>query len=62
MSRSTPEHVHIGDPCVVCELKEIFIALSEASANKEREAISTTSLRNGLIRLNPDTSIFREVS
>ncbi|KAG5527415.1 hypothetical protein RHGRI_028338 [Rhododendron griersonianum] len=59
-SRATPKHVHIGDPCVVCALKEIFIALSEASANKEREAISPTSLRNALIKLNPDSNIFCE--
>lgn len=61
-SGATSEHVHIGDPCVVCALREIFIALSEASANKEREAISPTSLRNALIKLNPDSNIFREVS
>ncbi|XP_058188006.1 uncharacterized protein LOC131304690 [Rhododendron vialii] len=60
MSGATSEHVHIGDPCVVCALKEIFIALCEASANKEREAISPTSLRNALIKLNPDSNIFRE--
>ncbi|KAI8533841.1 hypothetical protein RHMOL_Rhmol10G0041300 [Rhododendron molle] len=59
-SRATPEHVHIGDPCVVCALKEIFTALSEASANKEREAISPTSLRNALIKLNTDSNIFCE--
>ncbi|KAF7130792.1 hypothetical protein RHSIM_Rhsim10G0031400 [Rhododendron simsii] len=60
VSRATPKHVHIGDPCVVCALKEIFTALSEASANKEKEAISPTSLRNALIKLNPDSNIFRE--
>lgn len=61
MSRSTSEHVHIGDPCV-CELQEIFIALSVASANNEREAISSTPLRNALIKLDPDSNYFQEVS
>ncbi|KAH7835110.1 hypothetical protein Vadar_022953 [Vaccinium darrowii] len=59
MSRSTSEHVHIGDPCV-CELQEIFIALSVASANNEREAISSTPLRNALIKLDPDSNYFQE--
>lgn len=62
MSRSSSEHVHIGDPCVVCALKEIFIALSVASANKQREAISPTSLRNAVIKLDPDRNLFQEVS
>lgn len=62
MSRSSSEHVHIGDPCVVCALEEIFIALSVASANKQREAISSTSLRNAVIKLDPDRNLFQEVS
>ncbi|KAH7846818.1 hypothetical protein Vadar_018514 [Vaccinium darrowii] len=60
MSISSSEHVHIGDPCVVCALEEIFIALSVASANKQREAISPTSLRNAVIKLDPDRNLFQE--
>lgn len=55
------EHVHVGDPCVVCALYEIFTALSMASADARREAVAPTSLRIALSNLCPDSNFFQEV-
>jgi len=55
------EHVHVGDPCVVCALYEIFAALNKASADSRREAVAPTSLRVALSNLCPDSNFFQEV-
>ncbi|KAL6960699.1 hypothetical protein U1Q18_038462 [Sarracenia purpurea var. burkii] len=60
LSRSTSVHMHIGDPCVVCALQEVLNALSVASANMQREAVSPTSLRIALSKLYPDGNFFQE--
>ncbi|KAL7232420.1 hypothetical protein ACSBR2_010442 [Camellia fascicularis] len=60
LSRSTSMHVHIGDPCVVCALHEIFNALSVASTNMTKEVVSPTNLRNALSNLSPDGNLFQE--
>ncbi|CAL5369971.1 unnamed protein product [Camellia sinensis] len=60
LSRSTSIHVHIGDPCVVCALHEIFNALSVASTNMTKEVVSPTNLRNALSNLSPDGNLFQE--
>ncbi|XP_038880740.1 uncharacterized protein LOC120072339 isoform X2 [Benincasa hispida] len=60
LRRSMTEHVHVGDPCVVCALYEIFTALSMASADARREAVAPTSLRIALSTLCPDSNFFQE--
>ncbi|XP_050220988.1 uncharacterized protein LOC126671275 [Mercurialis annua] len=60
LRRSTSEHVHIGEPCVVCALYEIFTALSIASTDMRREAVAPTSLRISLSNLYPDSNFFQE--
>lgn len=54
-------HVHVGDPCVVCALYEIFTALNIASTDMRREAVAPTSLRIALSNLYPDSNFFQEV-
>lgn len=53
-------HVHVGDPCVVCALYEIFTALSIASTDKRREAVAPSSLRIALSKLYPESNFFQE--
>ncbi|XP_077210144.1 uncharacterized protein LOC143845642 [Tasmannia lanceolata] len=53
-------HVHVGDPCVVCALYDIFTALSIMSAETRREAVAPTSLRIALSNLYPDSNFFQE--
>ncbi|CAL1368049.1 unnamed protein product [Linum trigynum] len=60
MRRSTSEHVHVGDPCVICALYDIFSALSHASTDVRREAVAPTSLRLALSNLYPDSHFFQE--
>ncbi|PQQ08494.1 uncharacterized protein Pyn_19297 [Prunus yedoensis var. nudiflora] len=60
LRRSTSEHVHVGDPCVVCALYEIFTALTNASADMRREAVAPTSLRIALSNLYPESNFFQE--
>ncbi|KAL0355930.1 UNVERIFIED_CONTAM: hypothetical protein Sradi_4039900 [Sesamum radiatum] len=58
--RSSSEHVHVGDPCVICALYDIFFALSMASKDNRREAVAPTSLRVALSNLYPDSNFFQE--
>ncbi|XP_022845002.1 uncharacterized protein LOC111368057 [Olea europaea var. sylvestris] len=60
LRRSSSDHVHVGDPCVVCALYEIFMALSKASVDTHREAVAPTSLRVALSNLYPDSNFFQE--
>ncbi|XP_022988322.1 uncharacterized protein LOC111485602 isoform X1 [Cucurbita maxima] len=60
LRRSTTEHVHVGDPCVLCALYEILAALSTASADARREAVAPTSLRIALSNFCPDSNFFQE--
>ncbi|PON86059.1 Zinc finger, C2H [Trema orientale] len=60
LRRSTSEHVHVGDPCVICALYEIFSALSIASTDTRSEAVAPTSLRIALSNLYPDSNFFQE--
>ncbi|KAF8390293.1 hypothetical protein HHK36_024818 [Tetracentron sinense] len=59
LKRSTSVHMHIGDPCVVCALYDIFIALA-ASKDTGREAVAPTCLRIALSNLYPDSNFFQE--
>ncbi|VFR01276.1 unnamed protein product [Cuscuta campestris] len=58
--RSSPEHNHVGDPCVVCSLYDIFTALSVASSQSQKEAVAPNSLRIALSNLYPDSNFFQE--
>ncbi|KAJ6421596.1 hypothetical protein OIU84_028883 [Salix udensis] len=53
-------HEHIGDPCVVCELADVFGELSEASTRTRRETVSTTSLRLAISKCSPHRDRFQE--
>ncbi|KAL3655313.1 hypothetical protein CASFOL_001099 [Castilleja foliolosa] len=60
LRRSSTEHVHVGDPCVICALYDIFIALGMISKDNRREPVAPTSLRVGLSNLYPDSNFFQE--
>ncbi|XP_061957525.1 uncharacterized protein LOC133678988 isoform X3 [Populus nigra] len=60
LSRSKSEHVHVGDPCVVCALYDILTAISMASTDTRREAVAPTSLRIALSNLYPNSNFFQE--
>ncbi|GMH16830.1 hypothetical protein Nepgr_018671 [Nepenthes gracilis] len=60
LRRSTSEHVHVGDPCVVCALYDILTALSMSSTDAKREAVAPTSLRIALSNLYPESNFFQE--
>ena len=56
------QHDHVGNPCVVCALYEIFTALDTASKDSRREAVAPTSLRIALSNLYPHSNFFQEVT
>ncbi|KAE8695067.1 hypothetical protein F3Y22_tig00110745pilonHSYRG00236 [Hibiscus syriacus] len=60
LRRSTSDHVHVGDPCVVCAVYEIFIALNIASTDAQKESVAPTLLRIALSNLYPDGNFFQE--
>ncbi|EOA23393.1 hypothetical protein CARUB_v10016569mg [Capsella rubella] len=60
LQSSTLEHHHVGEPCVVCSLYEIFTALSAASSETRKEPVAPSSLRIALSNLYPDSSFFQE--
>ncbi|XP_061947507.1 uncharacterized protein LOC133670920 isoform X2 [Populus nigra] len=53
-------HEHVGDPCIVCGLAEVFGELSEASTRTRREIVSTTSLRLAISKYSPHRNSFLE--
>lgn len=53
--------MHVGSPCVICALYEIFNALSMASMGDLKEPVAPTSLRSALSNLYPDSNFFQEV-
>ncbi|KAJ6749130.1 INACTIVE UBIQUITIN CARBOXYL-TERMINAL HYDROLASE 53-LIKE [Salix purpurea] len=60
LSRSLLEHVHVGDPCVVCASYDILTAISMASKDTRREVVAPTSLRIALSNLYPNSNFFQE--
>ncbi|CAM8972689.1 unnamed protein product [Rhodiola kirilowii] len=60
LSKSSSEHVHVGDPCVICALYDVFTSLSMASMETRREVVAPTSLRSALSNLYPDSNFFQE--
>ncbi|KAF9663778.1 hypothetical protein SADUNF_Sadunf17G0087400 [Salix dunnii] len=59
---TAPDHKHIGDPCIVCELAEIFVKLSAALINPSREIVHPTSLSIAIDKLSPCGDLFQKVS
>ncbi|PKA49357.1 hypothetical protein AXF42_Ash014259 [Apostasia shenzhenica] len=53
-------HAHIGNPCVVCALLDIFLDLSRASLDGQREPVAPSCLRIALHNLYPDSNFFQE--
>ncbi|XP_020577341.1 uncharacterized protein LOC110022634 isoform X2 [Phalaenopsis equestris] len=53
-------HAHVGDPCVVCALHDIFVALNEATRDSQKEAVTPTQLRIALSNLYPDSNFFQQ--
>ncbi|KAL1812484.1 hypothetical protein ACET3Z_022549 [Daucus carota] len=60
LRKSLSGHVHVGDPCVICALFDIFNALSMASTDLKREAVAPTPLRIALSNLYPESNFFQE--
>lgn len=59
--KTAPEHRHVGDPCVVCGLAEIFVKLSAAHINPRREIGYPTSLSTAIDKLSPCGDLFQKV-
>ncbi|KAI3905739.1 hypothetical protein MKW92_052098 [Papaver armeniacum] len=53
-------HLHVGDPCAVCALYDILMALRTASTDMQTEAVAPTSLRVALSNLCPDSNFFQQ--
>ena len=62
LRRSTSEHVHVGDPCVVCALFDILTALSVSSGDANAKPVTPSMLRIALSNLYPENNFFQEVS
>ncbi|KAJ6860826.1 hypothetical protein NC651_037032 [Populus alba x Populus x berolinensis] len=60
--KTAPEHKHVGDPCIVCGLAEIFDKLSAAIINPSREIVYPTSLSIAIDKLSPCGDLFQKVS
>ncbi|KAL9239545.1 hypothetical protein vseg_013855 [Gypsophila vaccaria] len=60
LRRSASEHVHVGDPCVVCALFDILSALSRASTDANREPVNPSLFRIALSNLYPQSNFFQE--
>ncbi|MCL7027292.1 hypothetical protein MKW94_004287 [Papaver nudicaule] len=60
LGKSILSHLHVGDPCAVCALYDIFMALSKASTDTQTEAVAPTSLRVALSNLYPNSNFFQE--
>ncbi|KAK3227758.1 hypothetical protein Dsin_007620 [Dipteronia sinensis] len=59
MKGSKSDHAHVGAPCVVCALFDIFNDLHIASSNDNVDAISPTPLRIALSNLNQRQNLFQ---
>ncbi|XP_031488041.1 uncharacterized protein LOC116256043 isoform X2 [Nymphaea colorata] len=53
-------HMHVGEPCVICALYDIFNAMSTAATDMRRETISPACLRIALSNLYPESNFFQE--
>ena len=59
---SSSHHVHMGDPCVVCALREIFVGLNSPSSDSTKEIVAPTTLRIALSNLSSQKDFFQEVN
>lgn len=54
--------MHVGNPCVVCALRNIFLGLNAPVHNtSSRDAVAPTALRVALSALYSDSDFFQEV-
>ncbi|XP_042468478.1 uncharacterized protein LOC122051406 isoform X1 [Zingiber officinale] len=58
--KTSSVHEHVGNPCVVCALYDIFTDLRKASEGGLSDAVAPTSLRIALSNLYPDSKFFQE--
>ncbi|WOL03975.1 hypothetical protein Cni_G12695 [Canna indica] len=58
--KNSSVHEHVGNPCVVCALYDIFTDLRKASEGGLNDAVAPTSLRIALSNLYPDSKFFQE--
>lgn len=61
MRRRQTFHNHIGDPCIVCALYDMFAALSIACEDNRGEVPSAPPLRVSLTTYSYDKNIFKQV-
>ena len=62
LADSSMQHVHVGDPCVVCALRDIFLGLDTPVHNSRSNAVAPTTLRVALSALYSDSDFFQEVN
>ncbi|KAI3894288.1 hypothetical protein MKX03_001835 [Papaver bracteatum] len=60
LGKKISSHLHVGDPCAVCALYDILMALRTASTDMQTEAVAPTSLRVALSNLYPDSNFFQQ--
>lgn len=51
----------MGDPCVVCALRDIFVGLNSPVSDMSKEAVAPTTLRIALSNLYSQKDFFQEV-
>ncbi|XP_024367798.1 uncharacterized protein [Physcomitrium patens] len=61
LADTSTQHVHIGSPCVVCALRDIFLGLDAPIHNSSsRDAVAPIALRVALSALYPDSDLFKQ--
>ncbi|KAI3954017.1 hypothetical protein MKW98_017841 [Papaver atlanticum] len=60
LGKKISSHLHVGDPCAVCALYDILMALRTASTDMQTEVVTPTSLRVALSNLYPDSNFFQQ--
>jgi len=63
LAESSKQHIHVGEPCVVCALRGIFVGLSSrAFTTPSHDApVAPTALRVALSAMYSDSNFFQEV-
>lgn len=62
LADTSMQHMHIGNPCVVCALRDIFVGLKTAAHDhSSKDAVAPTALRVALSALYSDSDFFQEV-
>lgn len=60
LSISSMHHMHMGDPCVVCALRDIFAGLNSPVSDMSKDAVAPTTLRIALSNLYSQKDFFQE--